>query len=146
MILFFCSILVVPLVLMLGALTVDLPVLFRERVRAQAAADSAAVAGASSTTWLPDDPACVGPSCPGTWQVNPDVPKAYSALNGYPSPTVTTNLTTPSVRVVISTSTETVFARLIGLNRLSTTVVAEAIRRNIEEAQRLDPGRSALTQ
>src|SRR5690242_17172083 len=88
MIIFFVAVAVLPVSLLFAGLAIDLGALGVLRDRLQVAADAGAVAGASSIAWTKADHSCLT-NCAGSWSLNLDVPKAYSALNGAPDPDVT---------------------------------------------------------
>jgi len=147
MILFFTTITVVPLMLVFAGMAIDLTALGELKTRAQVAVDAGATAGAASIRFVKDVPECTK-DCTGNWTLNTDVPRAYSALNGFANPDVTFDPAAPGVTVSVTSSIGTSFLRLIGITQLNTAASAKAVRKNIEQAVKDAeppvPGRSAL--
>jgi hypothetical protein len=144
MILFFCTILVVPLMILIGGLSVDLAALGQRDAKLQSCADSAVLAAASSTYWVEPEP----PATEGRWELDLSQVTRFHQLNcpgaALEAPTATGQ--PPTVAVTLRTVSETSLLRVIGLQQLNVAAHAKAVRRNILEAERPDPGRSRLTQ
>ena len=145
---FFVTIVLVPMMLIVAGLGIDVSALATLRDRVQLAADAAAVAGASSIHFVKDIPECTV-DCTGHWAMSLDIPRAYAALNGFNEATITFNPAEPSVTVTISTAMSTSLLRLIGIQVLSTGAISKAIRMNVDQAAKdAEPpaaGRSRLT-
>ena len=137
------TILVLPLMLILGGVALDLTVYGARDTKLQACADSMVLAAASSTYWVEPEP----PETEGRWEM-PLAPVAlYQTLN---CPGATLDAPTlvgqpPVVTVTLHSISETSLLRVAGINALNLAATASAVRRNTTETERLDPGHSALT-
>ena len=140
------TILCLPLMLILGGVALDLTVYGARDTKLQACADAMVLASASATYWQPDDEAV--PLGPGQW-ITPTAPGVlYQTLN---CPTAVADAPTlvgsPAVvSVTLHAISETSLLRVAGINALNLAATASAVRANTLEAERLDPGRSRLTQ
>lgn len=147
---FFVTVLVLPLMLVLSGLAIDLAALGTARDRAQVASDAAATAGASSIRFQKFDPDCVK-DCGGIWILpSMNTVITYAEQNGFSDPTVVFSPAEPSVTVTVTGSSPTSFLRLLGFNRFDTIAMAKAIRTNVsqeeKDAANPTPGHSRLVQ
>jgi hypothetical protein len=144
MILFFCAITVIPLMLIIGGLSVDLAAYGQRDSKLQSCADAAATAAAASTYWVPPEP----PEVEGHWELHLTQVYTYHQLNCR-----TAVLEAPSaigqppvVHVVLRSTSETSLLKVLGIQSLQLGAQAKAKRYNTKESERPDPGRSRLTQ
>lgn len=147
MIIFFTTIVAVPLMLIFAGLAIDIAALGVLKDRVQVAADASATATAAAIHFVKDDPECVK-DCAGHWAWSPAVATAYAQLNGFPVQDAQFDPATPRVSVVIGAAMPTSFLRLVGVNVLATAARADAVRTNVtqevKDAEPPVPGRSAL--
>ena len=144
MIVFFVTIAVVPLMLVIGGFGIDIAAYSAQDARLQVCADAAATAAASSTYWVEPEP----PETEGHWELDITQVSRFQHLNcagaALEAPTVVGQ--PPEVGVVLRTTYDPSLLRLIGLDHLNLAAGAKAVRSNTKESERPDPGRSRLTQ
>ena len=145
---FFITVSVIPLMLIVAGLAIDLGALGVIRDRAQVAVDAAATAGASAIHFVKNDPTCIS-NCDGVWLLDTEIARQYAIQNGLPEPAITFDPSVPKVKVTGTASIGTSFLRLIGITHLDTSAAAVAIRTNVaqpdKDAEPPTPGRYRLT-
>ena len=136
------GILVAPLMLLIGGLAIDVSAYGQRDAKLQVCADAMVLASASATYWVEPEP----PATEGHWETPLAPMHTYHQLNcagaTLEAPTVVGQ--PPEVGVVLRSTYDASLLRLIGLDHLNLAAGAKAVRINITEEERPQPGRSAL--